>query len=526
MIAIPFLAEWALRSSILIAGGALLLRVLRVKDPGICLAAWTAMLCGSLATPALTAALPKGPLAVTRWVSGRAEAPVAARQAAPVNAAPQWPTEAQPRPAVPSSLDWARAAVTVYVLVAVALLLRLSAGLAMTLRLVRGSRATGRTVQGIEIRESARVAVPVTLGIARPAIVLPVDWRQWDTAKLEAVLAHERSHIRRHDPAVQLLSAIHRAVLWHSPLSWFLHSRIVRAAEQASDDAAVAATRDRALYAAVLLEFVGRAPVERAGMRSASWSGVPMARYGRPEARIDRILDETALSRGVTRWSVAAILLLGAPLAYLAAAAGPQGAAPSARPSAPPVRPQAPPAAPMQTAMDQPPPPAPRPARQTADAAATPQDAPDSLTGIGNVAPFYTVTVKSCVDGELMSVSVKEGEQVQQGQLLATIDPRPYQIQLERVQDQLAQAENALKSARAALDRDRTLVAQHMIPQQELDAQMAAMAQLEGRLKTGQLDLQSAQLQLSYTQIRAPFAGVVGLRLLDPGNIVHASDAF
>ena len=134
------------------------------------------------------------------------------------------------------------------------------------------------------------------------------------------MLAHERSHIRRHDPAVQLLSAIHRALLWHSPLSWFLHRRIVRAAEEASDDAALAVTRDRALYAEVILDFIQR------GVRGAGWQGVPMARYGRADKRIDRILDGTVLSRGVTRWSVAAILALGLPLAYLAACARPQTA--------------------------------------------------------------------------------------------------------------------------------------------------------------------------------------------------------
>jgi uncharacterized protein (TIGR03435 family) len=155
----------------------------------------------------------------------------------------------------------------------------------------------------------------VTPGIARPAIVLPAGWRHWDSAKLEAVLAHERSHIQRRDPAVQLLSAIHRALLWYSPLSWFLDRQIVRLAEQASDDAAVAAIRDRASYAEVLLEFMQR------GVRRTSLQGVPMARYGQPEQRIHRILDATTLSRGVTRWSVAAILALGLPLAYVIAAA-------------------------------------------------------------------------------------------------------------------------------------------------------------------------------------------------------------
>jgi hypothetical protein len=185
----------------------------------------------------------------------------------------------------------------------------------MSLRLRCSSRATGHATEGIEIRESDYTASPVALGVVRPVIMLPGDWREWPAAKLNAVLAHERSHIRRRDPAVQLLSAIHRALLWHSPLSWFLHRRIVRVAEEASDDAAVAVTGDRASYAEVLLDFMQR------GVRDAEWQGVAMARYGRPEERIHRILDGTALSGGVTRWTVAAILAVGSPLAYLAAAA-------------------------------------------------------------------------------------------------------------------------------------------------------------------------------------------------------------
>jgi hypothetical protein len=120
---------------------------------------------------------------------------------------------------------------------------------------------------------------------------------------------------------VQLLSAIHRALLWHSPLSWLLHRRIVRVAEEVSDDAAMAVTRDRASYAEVLLEFMHR------GVLEASSHGVAMARYGRPDERIHRILNGTVLSVGVTRWSVIAILALGSPLAYVAASAHPQGAA-------------------------------------------------------------------------------------------------------------------------------------------------------------------------------------------------------
>jgi len=329
---IQVLAEWALRSSILIMSGALLLWALRVRDASVRLAAWTVMLCGSLAMPLFTAMAPRMPVRVMHTVmrtvmsttTHPAEAPVAGYAAAPE------PVRKLARQGTNFSklFDWARAAVMIYVLSAGALLLRLCFGLAMSLRLLRSSRATGRATEGIEIRESDRVAAPVTLGIARPAIVLPGDWRQWDGAKLDAVLAHELSHIRRRDPAVQLLSAIHRALLWHSPLSWFLHRRIVRVAEEASDDAALAVTRDRALYAEVLLDFMRRSEGGSRGalVRGAIWHGVPMARYGRADERIHRILDGTALSRGITRWSVAAILALGAPLAYLVAAVNPQSA--------------------------------------------------------------------------------------------------------------------------------------------------------------------------------------------------------
>jgi hypothetical protein len=302
---IQLLAEWAVRSSILMLGGFVLIRAARVKDPSIVLAGCIAMLGGSMALPALSVALPALPLNVMRapvradeWVSRMAY------EGAPV--------------ADSRTIDWQAAAVSLYFLVAGALLLRLSTGLAMSQRLRNRSRATRQMIGGIEIRESDRIASPVTLGIRRPAIVLPDDWRTWERPRLDAVLAHECSHIRRRDPAVQVLSAIHRALLWHSPLSWHLHRSIVKACEQASDDAAVEAVRDRGFYAEVLLDFMQR------GVRRANWQGVPMARYGRADERIHRILDATALSRGVTGRSAAAIVLAGALLTYAVAAARPQ----------------------------------------------------------------------------------------------------------------------------------------------------------------------------------------------------------
>ena len=140
-------------------------------------------------------------------------------------------------------------------------------------------------------------------------MLLPLDWRDWDSAKLDAVLAHERSHIRRRDPAVQFFSAIHRALLWASPLSWFFDRSIVRTAEQISDDDAIAATATASVTPRSCWNSCGAAPAKPIAL------GVPMARYDRPEKRIRRILNSTAISRGVTRRGIAAILLLTAPLA-------------------------------------------------------------------------------------------------------------------------------------------------------------------------------------------------------------------
>jgi RND family efflux transporter MFP subunit len=450
-----------------------------VKDPAIRLAAWTAVLLGSLAIPAMMAGLPGVPVATPLAAVPAVATPIS--ESAVV--APQ--TAAIPR----SKFDWARTAAGFYLAVAAVLLLRLGFGLAMSLRLLRSSRATGEARDGIEIRESYRVTAPVTLGIVRPAIVVPGDWREWSAAKLEAVVAHELSHVRRFDPAVQLLSAIHRVLLWHSPLSWFLHQRIVRVAEEASDDAAVAAVRDRALYARVLLDFM------QCGVRGAMSHGVPMARYGQPEKRIQRILSATSLSRGVGRWGLAAILAIASPVAYMVAAAHPRSSAPVEMAALP--SPTAP-----ETAIEAPPAVIAAPA---ADAAYT--------SWLGSVTASSTVVIRPRVDGQLMSVNFKEGELVRAGQLLASLDASAYQIQM-------AQAEGQVERDIAEL-ADFKAFNQNTLPKQDFDFKVA---QFEGRIKTDMAKVQDAKLQLSYTQVTSPISGIAGLRLVDPGNIVHASD--
>jgi multidrug efflux system membrane fusion protein len=151
-------------------------------------------------------------------------------------------------------------------------------------------------------------------------------------------------------------------------------------------------------------------------------------------------------------------------------------------------------------------------------------DLPVYFNGLGTVTAFNTVTVHTRVDGQLISVAFKEGQMVQKGQVLAEIDPRPFQVILEQAQGALAKDTAQRKDAQTNLERYKLLYGEGVIPKQQMDTQASQVGQFDGAIKTDEATIDSAKLQLSFTHVTAPLSGRIGLRLVDAGNMVHAAD--
>jgi beta-lactamase regulating signal transducer with metallopeptidase domain len=259
---------------------------------------------------------------------------------------------AQPRHAFPGLA----ASTALYCAVAIFMLIRLALGIVLGQRLERESqliedahalarlqffaRAAGLRAAP-RLAESDLLSVPVTFGARQPAILLPAGWRDWEPAELDAVLAHEISHVVRRDALAERLALLHRAIFWFSPLSWWLARHLADLAEEASDDAALAAGADRTRYAETLLGFF--AALEAAPGR-VWWQGVSMATAGQAEKRVDRILEwKGSVAMRVKRPVVIAYMLVAIPVVCLIAAFRPtieNFRATSSQQTAPPAAPQ------------------------------------------------------------------------------------------------------------------------------------------------------------------------------------------
>ncbi|HEY1760017.1 MAG TPA: M56 family metallopeptidase [Bryobacteraceae bacterium] len=291
------LLDTSIRSLILALAAAGVLWILRSRrTAALQHAVWTAVVCGMLALVAFGEILPRLPL---RILTNPAAAPP--RSASPLWEAPpsegalDFPAPALARPQ--RSTDWSDVAIYAYAAVAFAFLARFLMGMFLVRRLLKQS-----SLSGAGFLESEAIAVPLTVGWLRPKILLPMEWREWDREKLDAVLAHEGSHVRRRDGLVSALAGINLRLL----------------AELACDESSVATLGDREGYARLLLDMARVVDTEHGRLQSHA---LTMAASSHIRQRIDSLLQEgRSFSRGLTWTGWAAIALCGIPIVFGAGA--------------------------------------------------------------------------------------------------------------------------------------------------------------------------------------------------------------
>ena len=374
------MADAAARSLMLACFAAAALGAFRVKNVRTRLLLWEAVLLAALAMPLLTSLTPAIQIAVplSNLQERSASVEIPATQPAPAHTsisessartrtrsvervkagsavisteAGQAAVAASASSAARRGIPWPILAVSAYLAIGLVFLARVFIGMRFGKHLVRAatpiedadaSRMLSAASRAAELRvpprlaESEMISVPMMLGVRAPAILFPPDWRKWDEGELAAVLAHEVSHVERHDALAQRLALIHRAIFWFSPLAWWLERHLAELSEQASDDAALASGADRTRYAETLLGFFAEL---EAGPERVWWQGVSMAKAGQAEKRVDRILAwRGAMSNRLKKSLVVALVAIAAPVVALTAAARPAAydvQAPAAPPAPP-----------------------------------------------------------------------------------------------------------------------------------------------------------------------------------------------
>jgi TonB family protein len=313
---VEFLADVSLRSLGLAAAAFAAIGLLRIRSAAGRHAVWTLTAAAMLSMAVLRPVLPPLTLRVLRPAPSEPVAAVSTAVALAPAAAALPPAEqspaAQPAPH-PALIDWRQALAAVYgagVLLFAALLV---ASYGFTRRLVRASRRVESLGAG-NVFESDWISVPMTVGLARPRILLPAGWREWPADKLDAALAHERMHVRRADWAIAALAGLNCCLFWFHPLAWWLRRRLAALAEQACDDATVLELGRRECYAQTLLDMTAAV---RSGRGRMVWEAMAMARTAEVRNRIERILDETReIPRGWTRARWMAVAACSLPLFY------------------------------------------------------------------------------------------------------------------------------------------------------------------------------------------------------------------
>jgi beta-lactamase regulating signal transducer with metallopeptidase domain len=370
---VELLVECVVKSTLLIAVVGAVLWALRVTDANIRHRTWTVVLLTMLALPALGWMLPA--IEVPGWLSlpNSEIAPIeethlpigASVPTVPGQMSPQvthslpaaaGPTAASTLPvtegraarvkspvvvepsAVPvdePSVSWQTVVAAVYLAVAAVLFVRLGVGMALTWRMVRRGQPLshkdhcafgdhGAFERGLRIVESADVCTPATVGMWRPVILLPSDWRSWSDSAIELAIAHERSHVRRRDTLTTLLANGNVAAYWFHPLAWGLRRKLADLAEQVCDDEVLRTHGDRACYAETLLTMASRL----VGQERVSPLLVPMARQAQVESRIEAVIDaRRPLCRRLGWQGLAMLLAIAVPLVTSIAALQPAGTA-------------------------------------------------------------------------------------------------------------------------------------------------------------------------------------------------------